>query len=408
MSIPGASNAAGDSVQMAVNSVLVPEEAVSGETGGQTANTMCEVVQSNTIGLYRFDFTRLLSRTLGSNWVPSEAGPYHTILGLFKQIRFGRGYMKITRVDSGGRASLITVGSAAPVMMPYLDGNTDVPLKIHYIRLRTSEPSWSEVLLDPRRFMADPRHRTVSLMPNKSITFSFSALSMKPHRYLAHMIRDYSNTLSAEQDQFRRLELPGSSSRLGWISTLYAGYTNYVPVANSTTTPGMGAGVWRIVSPTIAFCFEYDVGGTYNVQPITSIYTPPAVPFSTTFSPISQPTVRRSESCTVRLRGLVNTILAESTYGGTPYSGVGKIFTAHAWNSTTGFSATPNVVECFDPPRFSGTLTNLSYANQGPLYRDSMDLGGWSFNTEIPLDTQHALIRSAGSVLPIPAAGTKP
>lgn len=405
MSIPDRTNSSGGSGQMGQNGVNVPEEAVTGETGGQTANTMCEVPVSNNIGVYRFDFTRLLDRTLGSR-IQTGGSPNLNFLGLFRQIKFSKGHMKITRVDAGGRATLITLAGPPIATFPFNAGKP-LPLKIHYIRLSAHEPSWSEVLLDPRIFMADRRRRTVTLMPNKSVTFSFTPIRFHAPTYLAHTIRDYSNTVSTEQDQFRRVELPSRSTRLGWIDTHYAGYGNFVPISTSPNTAGLNAGSWRIVSTTIAFCFEVDDPGVYS-QAATGTLIPPLLPFNSTFGSFQPIMWRRQESCTVHLRGIQDTILAEADYGGTPYSGVGKIFTVHAWNSTGGFTSTPNVLELFDPPRFNSIVTNTGFAGQGPLYRPTDGTGGWS-SAAVPMDIQSATVHSAGAVPAIPpATGTFP
>lgn len=401
MSVPGQSNQAGGPDQMIVNEVPIPEEATGSETGGQVLNIMAEVPLSNTIGIYRFDFTRLLARTLGA--ADFNMGIYpQTLLGMFRQIRFGKGHMKITRVDTGN-VGLIQVPGAEPALLPFNAGKP-VPLKIHYIRLSSHEPSWSEILLDPRRFMASPRKRTVTLMPNRSVTFSFTPVKFRPPNYLAHTIRDYANTLSQEQEQYRRVELPSRSSRLGWIPTSFAGYIGYVPVGATANVAGLGASNWRVVSTSIAFCFEIPANGTFLYP--SGI---PLVPQTTYVGDLTRATIRRNETCTVHLRGIQDTILAQSSYGGSSYSGVGKIYTTHAWNSTGGFTFTPNIIELFDPPRFNSiSLDPIAASTPGPLWRYP-EAESVFRATEVPMDTQLPLLRSAGSVPPVPPGdGTLP
>lgn len=407
MSIPQSQVNTGSSNAMAVNSSAVPTEATSSDTGAYVSNVMCEIPQSGSIGVYRFDFTRLLARTLGSNWTPTAGNPYKTILGLFKSIKFGRGYMRINRVDAGGRAAVMTIGTSPPITLPYSEGDAPLDLKIHYIRMNSHEASWFQVLQDGRKFMADHRRRTVTLKPNRSVTFSFTPLSFRPARYLAHTIRDYSNTIAEEQDAYRRVELPSRGKRLGWIPTTYAGFTNYTPTSASESNPGLGASEWRIVSNTLAIMFEIDANGVYQIPSSVSgtLVTPALWPYTTTVGNITGPVIRRSEHCSVRLRGIVDTVHAED--GVTPYANVGKIYTTHAWNSTGGFTTTPNVAECFDPPRFHTVLTELAGTASGPLWRAASAPDAWQ-SFELPLDTELALIASATSIPSVPPGNAAP
>lgn len=386
----------------------IPTAASSTEKGMIEVDVQAEKIVSNSIGTYCFDFTRMLAMTLGNNVNPA-AGPYSTVAGLFKEIRFGRGYMKITRVDQGGNAMILSSGASGTLPNRIVGftnvGTNPIPVRLHYVRMNAHEPPWSKFLMDSRSFMMDPRLRTVTLMPNRSVTFSFTARRFRQPDYLPHTLRDLSHLLANEHDQYRRCEIPGRSSRLGWIPMPLAAYTNFVDYG-TTLTPGLGTGLWRIVSPTLAIMFDCHQLGA-SVIPAAITVEPPTIPVDTSVSNFEVPRIVRQETCNVRVRGIVNTVLAQSSPA-LPYAGVGKVYTTYPWNQNASLGVTPNVASLFDPPRISSITIGELGGVLGPLYRDSMTVGGF-VSTLVPLDTEMALMESASTsdILPIPTAGDK-
>lgn len=381
-----------------------PISGVADDNGAYTTNVMAEVVQSGLIGTYHFDFTRLLAQSFG---VVHDGTPFITLPGFFRRLRFGRGYMTIRRCDQGSQTMVMTSNNDADPPVPSIDtafnpGNSPLPLKIHYIRYNAHEPSWSQFLINQRTFMADRRRRTVTLYPNKSVTFSFQAKRFRAPDYLAHTLRDGATGLAGEIDQYRRCEIPGRSTKLGWIPTQLAGYTNYVS-DTSNRNPGLGSGLWRIVSPSIAFMVEVIQYSAFmaGVSVATPEITVPAIPTATVFAPMFTPFIRRSERCRVQVADLVQSSFGLNTGTGIPISRVGKVYTVLQWNQNS--SVSPNTAECFDPPRIS-SLTSVE--GVPPLYRDTESTGNFTAHTA-PLDMQSYIIPPQSS-FQVPEAGAKP
>lgn len=382
-----------------------PVSGTTSDNGAYVSNVMAEVVQSGFIGVYSFDFTRLLAQSFG---VVTTGTPFVTFPGFFRRIKFGRGYMKITRCDTGSNTMVVSHndGSDPPLVDlagAYNSGNISLPVKLHYIRLRPTESTWTVTLLNQRAFMADRRRRTVTLMPNRSVTFSFSARRHIAPSYVAHTIRDMAGTLGGEVDQFRRCEIPGRTRNLGWVPTPLTAYTNYTN-DGTTHNPGLGSGLWRIVSPAIAFLVEVVNHSAITLQPSTGTPTVPvpAIPSLTTFAPLFTPFIRRSERCRVRVADLIQPVFGVDGGTNTAVARVGKVYTAFGHNiAQTG---SPNIVDPFDPPRVTSLTTT---EGQQPLFRDSEAYTLWSTRA-VPLDIQPALMPAGQSAFPVPPAGGMP
>lgn len=379
----------------------IPELPGAGETGAIGTNRFVESPDSARIGIYQFDFTRLLAQCFGSI---AATSPPLFLPGYFRQIRFGRGYMTIKRVDTGANTYILSSAAhdsvSRTVIGTFQNGTKPLALDLHYIRLTPHESTWSQFLLNQRIFMVHPRRRTVRLMPNRSVTFSFTARRFRTPDYVSHTIRDYAN-IGAEAEQFRRCEIPGRSRSLGWIPTELAGYCNVPEIFPVPTNPnpGLGSGLWRIVSPTIAFMFttHEESYGVFN----TSSGSPPAFPNDVAVAPLTEPWITRSERCTVHLRDLARATLGANLGDGSPVAGVGKIFRVTAWNAAV--TGSPNVVECFDPPRITSLQNTPGF---GPLYRDGRTITDW-LPSEVPLDTEVSWVPPQAA-LPVPAVGAKP
>jgi len=308
----------------------------------------------------------------------------------------------MTRIDSGCTAQVYTGVGGQPFF--FNTGPKAKPLLVHYIRMNPHENTWAPFLTNSRLFLAEPRRRTVRLMPNKSITFSFGARRFRPPSFMAGTIRDYANTAGGERDEYRRCELPGRSSNLGWIPTPLSGYVQAPQGPNDPDTGvsvGLGPGIWRIVSPTLAMMFEVDQFGGIVVPSSAGAGSlePPIFPSNGSTVEFTSPVIRRMEHCTVRLKGMEPTVLAQSPEGS--YSGVGHIWFPRPWNLGTGFTTTPNAIELFVPPLMNSQTTTAGYA---PLYRDSYFASNW-VPVVVPLDIDHATVPQE-PVLPIPPASS--
>lgn len=358
------------------------------EVGGSTA---CEFPVSGYIGVYNFNWSRLLAHQLGGN--EAGGGPViYTVGSWFRQMKLHRGYMTIERIDTGATQRLVTHALIPPppatipevVMGTYADPKP-VPLFIYYIHMNAREHSMNAFLQNANLFRGDPRCRRIKLMPGQKVTFKFRPVRFLAPQYLAHLLRDRAGPLGAETDQFRRCELPSRTRPLGWLPTSVGLRLNAISGISGIGQGGLGPAVFPIVSNSLAFLF--DIPRTANMQGAANM--------GLLFGAADQPWTNASRGVLIRRREFTAVSFSDFIFPSlkttapiTPTPGVGQIVNIQAWN---GGTASENTVELFDAPRLGSLVaqSGVDYA----LWRP-----GAAFTTslytpsQVPFDTEYPTV----------------
>jgi len=367
---------------------------------------VAERPNSSQIGTYCFNFSRLAFHSLVNALGPNPAT-------LFKRARFGKGYHTIERIDLGASSFVGTQppveASNNPNLTSFAYANS-LPLHIWYRRLSPHESTFDQSLQSSAYFRMHPKTRMVRLWPGKSVTFTFSPRVFTAPRYMAQYYRDWSNVALRESDQTRRVELPSRSRRLGWFPAGCIALQNRLnpnPDGRAESLGGLDAGVFSIVSPTIAFCFGLDAVAGYQLQ-----FTGSAADGLRVVGPqniLNGVLLRRREFTTVALSGFAYAG-AYSPENQTLRGGnaVGQIIQVSPWN---GAGASHNTIECFDPPRINSIVngTGCDYAlwRAGDTFNVPVLTGTFSSHS-IPYDLQQAALPDTEPGPDVPVAGEVP
>lgn len=256
-----------------------------------TSHFKCESVVAGVVGAYNMDFTRLVTMSAP--------------VGEFSHIRIHKGGMSIKRIDNGATTGMFQARSAAtPGVIAGANmtqfGVVPSLLRIHYIRLPTSMSTTSDWTI--ANFMQDPRRKCRTLRVGRKLSFSFHPVSYL-RRHMTTMART-GLAVGDERDRLVDLTLPARDRKLGWVPTgLFAPLQDSTTYSASALAGGLTPDVWRIVSPTVIFVFDWNGAGAFN-QAIYSFADPPVADALASYTPMGQPLITRSEWCKFSVKGL--------------------------------------------------------------------------------------------------------
>jgi len=357
----------------------------------------------NLIGSYTFDWGRLFSHQLGTQ--DPQGNPIApTFASFFKRLKFGTGYMTMERIDTGDNIMCVAgQAGAGSDSCGYPVNYGKLPIYVNYIRLNPHEHSWSQFLLSPALFRTHPKRRRLLLWPGKSVTFKFTPRRFGAPSYIPETLRDWSNLTGTETDQYRRVEIPGRSQRLGWIPTGLIASENYlslVPTVDDETVGGLGgAKNFSILSPTIAFMFEHYAFGYNLIAARGGLTAPVVIPIA---NDAIGPMIRRKEYTTVTFADFVQpSPSTDSSLNINGLNAVGMIIQVSPYNGST---VSHNTRELFDPPRLSSIFKNTDASH--PLWRFG-DSGLNYVSSNVPFDLETAPVPDV-TAPPVPSAGTVP
>lgn len=243
-----------------------------------------EAINPNVIGQYSFDFSNAFDNAVSA-----------ANRTLFRMIKFGVGRLTIQRVDSGASWGYMSyLANAYPTNF----GVRETTLRIHYVRLDPTEIAsydwtYTNMLTDPR-----VRHRT--LRCGRKMTLKFRPVDYS-FRYNSEVTRRY-NPVSPNGDTsyFRDVARPTDFRPVSWLPLSYvtrdtSALTNSWS-AGAPTNPGVYEGLIHWRSPTILFCCDISQPASFPAAggPV--------------WVPVSSVLIRRSESCTMYLRGRRNNV----------------------------------------------------------------------------------------------------
>jgi len=259
----------------------------------------CETALSGVLGQYNMDFTRFVTM----------AAP----VASFSHCRIHKGGMSIKRIDTGATTGISSVRSVTAGVYGAFGGATmnqfgvaPSLLRIHYIRLPTTQSLTSN--FDIPTFMNDPRRKCRSLRVGRKISFTFNPVA-HTRRHMTIMSRNANvvpGNPPTETDNFQDLVIPGRDRKLGWVPTgLFTTTTSmntYEPLAEPEVA-GLPTNAFRIISTTVLFLFDWNGAGAFSSN-IYNLADPPVIDGNIAYTPVSPPTVTRSEWCKFSVRGL--------------------------------------------------------------------------------------------------------
>lgn len=317
--------------------------------GTNTIFAVAEQPTSLTLMYYAFDFTR--QATLAFN------NPSSPELSYFKHMRFGKGRMSMTRIDTGGNVMVgVNTGAngatAAPI--PFTFGSKPTLVRVHYLRLPNSESTsadWSVAV-----FLADRRRRSRVLRQGRSLSWSFSATA-NTYRHMQTVERT-AGAPGLETDTIRDVTIPTRQRRLGWIPTGVAAAMSKNTNFQAAGSSGLNPSINRILGSTILFMFETDVAAPYSI----AIPTPAT---TLNIQNASFPLISRSESCRIFCKGMRDNTTLQV---GAMLPVVAYPTTTHPMFEKASFSALEIGSEVFIPGVTTATAGQNYFATvPGPL-----------------------------------------
>jgi hypothetical protein len=262
-----------------------------------TGNAVCKIA-SGLPGMYCYDFLR------------GAYANYGAIANNFRQIKFGTARLTIRRVDAGSNSGIMTSSADENNFSTFNFGSSPTVLKMYYKYLGPNEHS--SMYVNPSNIICDPKTRCKYLRVGRKISFKFRAMQYMEKkistitRYGTDDGSGYAG--SAEDTNCRTLSIPTSYKRLGWIPAPVGlgqsdPFYNFTSSAAWTTNafpggyvPGVGSGIdFRILGPTIVYCFDWDGAGAFSTVISGITYT---------YGPFSLPLVHLQESLSFSVKGL--------------------------------------------------------------------------------------------------------
>lgn len=252
-----------------------------------TITCQAEMCQTSQLGIYSFDFTRSAITCFGAS--------SHALMKYFEWIKIGIGHLTIRRIDTGSNVIgyLDTTAGTTGGIHYANNGAKPTMLRFHYIRIRPAEDA--SMFQSIQDFLEDPRKRVRTIMPGRQMRLSFR---LESHSY-DHIENVYriQNGAGVEQNNAYDTVLPRRARRvrrlpMSIMTQLTAGGGSLIA---STSTPGIGPTINRMVSRNIVYMWESDQIGSYNTNfGGHTLLTAPVYP----------PLIFRREACSFTFSGM--------------------------------------------------------------------------------------------------------
>lgn len=250
------------------------------------ATKLAENVISGRLGMYVFDFTRMVGQC-----VPAS------LLNVYREMRLKRGSLTISRIDRGANWGSYGSGGVSTGFTNL--GVTQTPVILHYRILGLQEPSCAD--WTPAKLYEDrkTKHRTLRVGRRLRLSFAAKDYSLRYNSLTTRKYAPSGDRDSTEDNTYRRIAQPANERKLGWRPTadFFEGvptnaWSKTVGFSPTTSPAGLTPQEFRIIGPTVLFMFE--------VQGQAGLVTASGL----SFTPLSPVMILRREHLTFTMRGL--------------------------------------------------------------------------------------------------------